>query len=418
MLDIKFIRENKAKVQETLKARGTEHIDLDYITKADDERKKLLQDVDSLRAERKKVAEQKNVERGKQIKEELSQKEEALRQRGEELEGLLLTLPNILNPEVPRGGESANQVIKKVGEVAKFAFKPKDHVEIAKELDLIDFPRAAKVSGARFYYLKNDAAMLEMALVTFAMRTLAREGFTPLLPPVLIRPEITKGLGYWQAGGNKNYYLVEDFLQNNDPNPMYLIGTAEHAVVPMHSGEVFEEKDLPKRYAAFSPSFRREAGTYGKDTHGILRVHQFEKVEMVSFVRPQDSKKEFENLLAFAESFVKSLDLPYQVVRLSSGDLSLPSAETVDIETWIPSQNKYRETHSISTTTDFQSRRFNIKYKSAGQSKFVHILNATALAIPRIIIAILENHQQEDGSIKLPAVLHDFMEKDTIQRTK
>ena len=258
--------------------------------------------------------------------------------------------------------------------------------------------------------MKNEGALLELALIQFAMDKLIKEGFIPIFPPMLIRGEITNELGYWNGENSNNYYLVNNY----EEHPFYLIGTAEHSIVPMHKDETFEEKDLPKRYIAFSSSFRREAGTYGKDTRGILRVHQFDKVEMVSFVKPENDEKERKKILSIAESLVNDLDLPYQVVQLASGDLAFPSAETIDIETWMPSQNKYRETHSISTTTDFQSRRLNIKYKEGAEKKFVHILNGTAFAIGRTIIAILENYQQKDRSVLIPKILQKYLNKEKI----
>ncbi|OGE23554.1 serine--tRNA ligase, partial [Candidatus Daviesbacteria bacterium RIFCSPHIGHO2_01_FULL_38_8] len=277
-----------------------------------------------------------------------------------------------------------------------------------------------KVSGSRFYYLKNEGVLLELALLQYALKKLMAEGFSPIFPPALIKQDITQGLGYWAGGNHNNYYLVQDFEEVEkgveNPNPLYLIGTAEHALVPMHKDEVFKEEALPKKYVGFSPSFRREAGTYGKDTRGILRVHQFNKVEMVAFVRVEDDQETRKHLLNLAESFMQDLRLPYQVVQLASGDTSFPAAETIDIETWLPGQDKYRETHSISTTTDFQARRLNIKYKDqSGQMKFVYILNGTAFAIGRTLIAILENYQQEDGSVKVPEVLIPYTGFDVIK---
>lgn len=426
MLDIKFIRNNKKEVEEMLQKRNIK-VDLDHLLEIDEERVKLIQEVESLNKEKKQIAEGghpggEQIEKGRKIKEELSKKEAALAAVELEFKEYLYKIPNLLADGVPVGDETKNEILNVVGEPRKFNYKPKDHLEIGESLDIIDTTRAAKVAGSRFGYLKGDGAMLELALVRLALDKLVKEGFSPIFPPVLIKQEITQGLGYWQAGGNENYYLVSDFNidenKNDELNPLYLIGTAEHALVPMHRDETFREGDLPKRYAGFSPSFRREAGSYGKDTKGILRVHQFDKVEMVQFIKPEDDEKERRQMLEIAEGLMEELELPYRIVKLASGDLSFPAAETIDIETWIPSQKVYRETHSISTTTDFQSRRFNIKIKEKDSTGFVHILNGTAIAIPRTIIAILENHQQEDGSVKLPKILHDYMGKDTLQRAE
>ena len=412
MLDIKFIRENQKVVEDTLHKRQIKGVDISKILKFDDDRRKLILEVDKLRHERNRAAVQRDVTKGKKIKELLHKKEKSLNVLEKELEEKLLELPNIILEGVPTGDETANEVLKKVGSLPKFDFVPKDHVELGEVLDIIDIPRAAKVSGTRFGYLKNEAVLLEFALIQFAFDILIKDGFIPLVTPVLIKKEITEGLGYWQGGGNENFYLVSDYeiggAQDGKPLPLYLIGTSEHVVVPMHSGEIFAEGNLPKRYVAFSSCFRREAGSYGRDTRGILRVHQFDKVEMVTFTKPEDDKSEREKLLSLAENFVRSLELPFQLVKLASGDLAFPCAETVDIETWIPSQNKYRETHSISTTTDFQARRLNIKYDKGGVKEFVHILNGTAFAIGRTLIAILENKQLKDGSVVVPKALRRY----------
>lgn len=370
----------------------------------DEQRRKLASEVQALNEQRNKYAKEKNIEKGKEIKESLKQKEEQLKQVETELNALLYSIPNISLPGVPQGNASKNKVLRKVGEAKKLNFKPKDHVELGELLDIIDIPRAAKVSGARFAYLKNQGALLEWALLQYSVQRLVKEGFTPIIPPALIKKEITHGLGYWQ--GSEDYFKVEDH---------YLIGTGEHAVVPLHKDEVLNEKELPKRYVAFSSCYRREAGSYGKDTKGIFRMHQFDKVEMVVFCKPEDDDKERKNLLSLAEKFMRELELPYQVVQLASEDLSFPAAETIDLETWIPSQNKYRETHSISTTTNYQSRRLNIKYRSGDKKEYVHILNGTAIPMSRIPLAILENHQQKDGSVLIPKALQPFIGFDRIK---
>lgn len=418
MLDIKFLRDNRDLVEKELAKKAFKSYNLDLLFKVDDERRKLIAEVDELRQRRNEAAEKRDIEMGRALKVDLEKKEDALNAVEEQFYNEMLKIPNLTLNSVPAGDEANNKVLRTVGKPREFPFTPKNHVEIGQARGLLDIERAAKVSGSRFAYLKGDAVLLEIALVNYTMKKLAKEGFTPIVPPALIKQEMTKGLGYWQSGGNENYYLVSDYEQTSETtgeeNPLYLIGTGEHAIVPMHKGEILENSTLPKRYAAFSPCFRRESGSYGKDTQGILRVHQFDKVEMVSFVPPEKDDDERAKLLEIVEEMMKELELPYQVLQLASGDLAFPSAETIDIETWIPSQGKYRETHSISTTTDFQARRLNIKYRDGAETKFVHILNGTAFAIGRTIIAIVENYQQEDGSVKVPEVLREYLGKDTI----
>jgi seryl-tRNA synthetase len=413
MLSVDYIRNNKEQVSQGLVKKGKE-VDLDAIISLDDTRKELIMKVQKLREERNAISvenppSEKTIARGREIKDELKQVEVELFKAEDDLKKRLLEVPNVPLVHVHAGDESENKVLRQEGSPPKLTFKPKDHVALGLALNILDIERAAKVSGTRFAYLKNEGALLELAIVSYAMKTLAADGFTPILPPALIKKQMTDGLGYWQAGGNENYYLVHDVDEGNE-NPLYLVGTGEHSIVPMHSGEIIEGKSLPLRYAAFSSCFRREAGAAGKDTHGILRVHQFEKVEMVSFVTPDQDGTERKKMLAVSERFLTDLGLAYQVVQLAAGDLSAPAAETVDIETWIPSQEKYRETHSISTTTDFQARRFKIRYKNRPDepTAFVHILNGTAVALGRIIVAILENNQREDGSVSIPAALHPY----------
>lgn len=416
MLDINFIRENITKVKKSIEARKTD-VNLDRIVELDSKRRDYIKRIDEKRAERNAASQQKpdqfQLEHLQHLKQTLEDLEPKLKEIELELKQLLLQVPNIPLEGVPEGDASNNKILKQEGTLPKFDFSPKDHVELGEILGIIDIPRAAKVSGTRFGYLKNEGALLEFALVQLAIETLVKEGFIPIVPPALIRKEITEGLGYWHGKiddkhtSNENYYLVFDPEEHEEG--LYLIGTGEHAVVPMHKDEVLDEGELPKKYVAFSPCFRREAGSYGKDTKGILRVHQFDKVEMVQFVKPEDDEKERKKMLDIVEKMMQLLGLPYQVVKLAAGDLSLPAAETIDIETWIPSQGQYRETHSISTTTDFQARRLKIRYKDQeGATDFVHILNGTAFAIGRTIIAILENFQTDDGSVKIPEVLHKY----------
>ncbi len=428
MLDIKFIRDNQDKVREAIKNKNGNIENLDNILSLDDTRRKLIIEVEAFRSRRNEIANKlKNgkdddmIEESKKLKEQLVMKETELAAVEKQWTIVLMAIPNLPLSEVPVGSdETANKVLRQIGKPTKFSFKPKDHLELGEALDIIDVQRATKVSGARFAYLKNEGVLLEFALVQFAMNRLMKKDFHPVLPPALIKKEITQGLGYWQAGGNENYYLVEDFQENQkngeEGNQLYLIGTAEHSLVPMHMDEVLPLNDLPKKYVGFSPAFRREAGSYGRDTRGILRVHQFEKVEMVALTTPEQDETVRREMLETVESMLQELELPYQVMALATGDISFPAAETIDIETWIPSQEKYRETHSISTTTDFQARRLNIKYQAQDERKYVHILNGTAFAIGRMIIAIMENNQQADGSIVIPKVLVPFTGFDVIKK--
>lgn len=421
MIDIQFIRDNPEKVKKGLKKRLFEKLDLvDKAISLDEEKRNLQVEIENIRAQRNRAASEKNIEEGKRIKQELSVKEPKLDKLENELKEVLYSIPNIPDEDVPEGPEENKKLIRKVGEPAKFAFIPKDHLDLGTSLGLIDVERAAKISGSRFAYLKGDGVLLEFALVNFAMEKLIKKGFTPVLPPMLIKKEITEGLGYWSGGGNTNYYFVKDYEELAEKKEreldLYLVGTGEHSLVPMHKDEIFEEKSLPKKYVAFSSCFRREAGTYGKDTKGILRVHQFDKVEMVVFCKPEDDEKILQKMLSYSESLMKDLGLPFQIVTLAAGDIGFPTKKTYDIEVWLPGQNKYRETHSISTTADYQARRLNIKYKTSVGNKFVHILNGTAFALGRTIIAILENYQQEDGSVVIPEVLRRWIGKEKIDK--
>lgn len=415
MLDIKYIRENPEKVKEGVEDKGFDPKVIDRIIELDGEWRKALLVVEELRQERNAVSKtgtSESISRGQEIKRELKDLETDLDKLEKNLKENLLKVPNLPLSHLPKGDESNNKVLKTEGAPKKFSFKVRDHLELGEKLGIIDVASAAKVSGTRFVYLKNEGVLLELALVNYAMSKLVEKGFSPISPPVLIKQKITEGLGYWQGGGNENYYLVSDLEETSSSekkaNPLYLVGTGEHAVVPMHMDEVLN--NLPKKYAAFSSCFRREAGTYGKDTRGMFRVHQFDKVEMVAFVKPEDDEMERKNMLEISESLLTDLGLSYQLVQLATHDIAFPTAETIDIETWMPSQEKYRESHSISTTTDFQARRLNIKYNpsAGGEKKFVHILNGTAFAIGRTIIAILENYQEEDGTVIIPEVLRKY----------
>jgi seryl-tRNA synthetase len=408
MLDIKFIRENPEQVQKAAADKGVA-VNIDHLLEIDERHRELSQVVQILREDRNKAAQERDIEKGKQLKQQLEKEEAALKAVKQELDAWLLKIPNPAKDDVKVGkDDSENDVIRKHKEPTQFSFIPKDHLELGEHLSMIDMERAAKVSGARFAYLKNDGVRLEFALVQFALEMLGTEGFTPVIPPVLIKKETMAGLGYMENGGE------EDMFKLTDDN-LFLVGTAEHALVPQHMNELLQGKELPKRYMGFSSAFRREAGSYGKDTRGIIRVHQFDKVEMVSFVKEGEDDQEIEYLLSLEEKFFQALDIPYQVVKMCTGDLGFPAAAKYDIEAWMPSQSKYREVTSVSTVTDFQSRRLNIKYQDEGEKKFVYVLNGTAFAIGRTIVAIMENYQQEDGSVVVPEVLRKFMGKDLIK---
>ncbi len=409
MIDIKFFRENAEMVEKAALAKRVQ-VNVSEILELDSKKREIDLEVQAIREKRnahvsgikgKPTPEQ--IEAGKKIKEELEGKESELNTLDQKLKELLLKIPNPSKPDVKVGkNDTENDVVKKVGEPTKFNFQPKDHLDLGQALDIIDVERASKVSGARFAYLKNEGALLEFALVQFAMDTLMKDGFKPIIPPVLIKTEVMRGLGYMENGGDEDMFHLEK-------DGFTLVGTAEHSIVPQHMDETLDARNFPLRYVGFSTAFRREAGSYGKDTKGILRVHQFDKVEMVSFVREGEDDKEQDFLLSIEEKLFQALEIPYQVIKMCSGDLGFPAARKFDIEAWMPGQDKYREVTSVSTITDFQSRRLNIKYQDGPDKKFAYILNGTAFAVGRTLIAILENHQQEDGSINIPQVLQKYM---------
>jgi len=406
MLDIKFIRQNKKEVEEACLKRGVK-IDLNKLLKLDEERRKLIKKIDDLKKEKKKLGKEK-IEESKKKKELIKKLEADLSQIEKDFLDLMYKVPNILASDVL----DINQEIKRVGEIKER--KVKEYLEIAGEM--IDIERGAKVAGSRFYYLKGKVALLELKLINFAINFLTNKEnikkvikeknlpipdkpFLPVVPPLMLKPEIMKGMGYLDQAPDETYFIEKDNL--------YLIGTAEHSLIALHANEILKEDDLPLRYVAFPcSSFRREAGSYGKDVRGIFRVHQFEKVEMVSFCLPEKSSFEHELLLGLEEEMMKLLEIPYRVVKLSASELSYPSVKTYDIEAWFPSQKKYREVASSSNCTDFQARRLKIRYKNKkGENIFVHTLNATALAMPRMIISIIENYQKEDGTFDEPRIL-------------
>ena len=433
MLDIKFIRENPEKIKEALQKRSM-NFDVGYLLEVDEKRRIKIKEVEEIRARHNEMSDgiakaqgdkrQRLIEESKELKIKLGDAEFEMKAFEEEFSALMYKIPNIPDPDVPIGkDESENKVLREVGDKPKFDFKPKDYIELGEKLDLIDTQRAAKVSGARFGYLKHEAPLLEFALVRFAMDFVGNEEnirkivherkleistkpFIPVVPPVLIKPEAMAAMGYLDRGEDEIYHLPKDNL--------YLVGTSEQSVGPMHMNEVFEEEKMPHRHIAFSTCFRREAGSYGKDTRGILRVHQFDKVEMFVFATPETSRKEHQLLLGIEEHLMQALGIAYHVLDICTGDLGDSAASKYDIEAWLPGQQdgkgEYRETHSTSNTTDFQARRLNIKVKRKdGTNEFLHMLNGTAFAIGRTLIAILENYQQEDGSLRVPEVLQPYL---------
>lgn len=415
MLDIKFIRENSEKVKQGCQKKQIK-VDIDRLLDVDKKRREILQVIEDMRAQKnqanREIQRAKDQEEKKKIIQKMQELDinddelnKKIKEIDEEFNDLMFQIPNLPLDNVPAGkDEKENVVIKKVGKIPDFNFEPKNYMEIAENLDLIDIKRAAKISGSRFGFIKREAAILEFALINFAVDVLMKQGFVFVVPPVMVRSEIMKGMGYIDTKED----LAERFFLEKDN--LFLVGTSEQAIGPMHKNEIFKEKELPKRYLAFSTCFREEAGSYGKDTKGILRVHQFDKLEMFSFCQPEESEKEHQFLLSMAEKLMQSLKIPYQVVQLCAGDLSRPAAATFDIEAWMPSEGKYRETHSTSNCADFQARRLDIRYRDkSGRLNFVHTLNGTAFAIGRILIAIIENYQQKDGSVKMPEVLQRYL---------
>ncbi len=401
MLDINFIRDNLEKVKKAVEARKSS-VDLDQLLKLDRVRRELVARVDELRAKRNEAAKKRDIEEGKKIKGELEGLEEKLNTAEKAWQNLMLLVPNILMPDVPVGDVTKNKVIKKAGDLPNFSFKPRDHIELGKLLNIIDFDRGVKVGGFRGYYLKNEGARLHWAVLQFAFDHLIQKGFSPVVPPVINKRFALLGGGQFPWGEEDTYKVSdEDFL----------VGTAEIPLMAMHSDETFELKDLPKKFVGLSSCFRTEVGSYGKDTKGLYRVHEFYKVEQVILGESdeQESLGFFEELQENSEELLQEMGLPYQVVVLSSEDMGKKAAMTYDIETWMPGRGSYGETHSNSIVLDFQTRRLKIKYRDKdGVVKFCHALNNTAIASPRILIALLENFQEEDGSVKIPEVLQKY----------
>ena len=411
MLDVNLIRNNPDHVKDGISKKGTDPKLVDDFLALDKEWREFTKEADNLRARQNELSTQRNIEEGKKVKIQVQEIETTLRKLEASRQEILERIPNLPAADVPQGkDESANVVVKKVGEPTKFDFEPKDYLTLAG--DLIDTERAAKVSGSRFGYVFGDIVLLEIALVKFVFDRLVPHGFIPVLPPVLVRPEVMKGMGKIKFIEDGDAFFIEK-------DNLYLIGSAEHSIGPIHMNEILDQKSLPKRYLGFSTSFRREAGSYGKDTKGILRVHQFDKTEMFSFTLPSQSEEEHQFLLARQEELMQALGIPYQVVQISTGDMGFTDYKQYDIEAWLPGEKRYRESHSCSNTTDFQAQGVNVKYRSPdGKTDFVHMLNATAFAMGRTLIAILENYQTKEGRVVIPEVLRDYVGKSEIETPK
>jgi seryl-tRNA synthetase len=421
VIDLKVIRDDPDRVRASQRARGEDPGLVDATLAADERRRGAVGRFDGLRAEQKALGKQvaagKNeaqddarhalLNRAKELAAEVRDAEAELSAADDVLRQAQLALSNLLEEGVPEGGEDDFVVLHEVGTPRKFDFEPRDHVELGKILGAIDVERAAKVSGSRFYYLLGVGALLELALVNLAMAQAVGNGFIPMLPPALVRPRAMEGTGFLgQAAENVFRLEADDF---------YLVGTAEVPLAAYHMDETLEAAELPLRYAGFSPCFRREAGSYGKDTKGIIRVHQFDKVEMFTFCAPEDALEEHRRLLGWERQFLDALELPYRVIDVASGDLGSSAVRKFDCEAWVPTQGKYREVTSTSNCTEFQARRLGIKVRDTAGVRSAATLNGTLVAIPRTIVAILENHQQADGSVVVPAALRPYLGRDVLE---
>jgi seryl-tRNA synthetase len=411
MIDIKVLRESPDLVRASQSARGEDVSLVDRVLAADEIRRSAIVEFEALKAEQntlsKSVGSAKGeekvalLEKAKALSDAVKAAESKKNATEAEYKNIAMSLSNIVDKAAPVGGEADFKVLEEVGRPREFNFTPKDHVELGKILGAIDVERAAKVSGARFYYLTGVGALLELALVNYAITSASKAGFIPVIPPVLVKPAAMEGTGFLgQAAENVFHLKDEDF---------YLVGTSEVALAALHMDEILDAKSLPIRYAGYSPCFRKEAGSYGKDTRGIIRVHQFDKVEMFSYCALQEAEAEHQKLLNWEKDFLNAMEIPYRVIDVATGDLGSSANRKFDCEAWIPTQNAYREVTSTSNCSDFQARRLNIRIKTESATTPVATLNGTLVAIPRMIVAILENHQQSDGSVLLPKALQGLL---------
>ena len=414
MIDLRLIREQADLVRSSQRARGEDDSVVDALVTADEERRASASRFDALRVEQKAVGKEVAAATGeakvallvraKELSQAVKEAEAESALAAAEAERLLLLLSNVVQPEAPVGGEADFTVLQHIGTPRDFAaegFEPRDHLELGQLLGAIDVERGAKVSGSRFYYLTGVGALLELALVQLAMKHAVDAGLIPVLPPALVKPAAMEGTGFLGQAAENVYRLEAD--------DMYLVGTAEVPLAAFHRDEILESESLPRRYAGYSPCFRREAGSHGKDTRGIWRVHWFDKVEMFTFCAPEDAEAEHARLLATEQEFLGLLELPYRVIDVATGDLGSSAARKFDCEAWIPTYGDYREVTSTSNCTEFQARRLGIRLRDGDGVRPVATLNGTLCAMTRIIVALLENHQQADGSVRVPPALRPFL---------
>ncbi|CAM3995124.1 serine--tRNA ligase [Nocardiopsis rhodophaea] len=417
VIDLRALRDDPDRLRASQRARGEDDAVVDRLLDLDSRRRAALTRFETLRAEQKSVGKsvskaspeerEELLTRAKSLAAEVKEAEAEADRLGEELDATLKDVPNLVEEGAPEGGVDDFTVLEEIGTPRAFDFTPRDHLELGEMLGAIDTERGAKVSGARFYFLTGVGAMLELGLLNMAMQQAVASGFTPMVPPVLVKPETMEGTGFLGAHADEVYHLPADDL--------YLVGTSEVPLAGYHAGEILPADALPNRYIGWSSCFRREAGSYGKDTRGIIRVHQFNKVEMFVYTRPDQAHEEHRRLLGWERDMLDKLELPYRVVDIAGGDLGSSAARKFDCEAWIPTQGRYRELTSTSNCTDFQSRRLNIRYRDAdGKPRFAATLNGT-LATTRWIVAILENHQQADGSVVVPEALRPFVGRDVLE---
>ncbi|MFI6324659.1 serine--tRNA ligase [Nonomuraea sp. NPDC050556] len=420
MIDLRTLRENPDRLRASQRARGEDDAVVDTLLQLDERRRAALTSFESLRAEQKSLGKsvsqasgeekQALLARAKDLAVQVKSLEAEAEKLAGELDEVILTVPNIVEEAAPHGGEDDYVVLETVGEARVFDFEPKDHLELCERLGALDMERGAKVSGSRFYFLRGVGARLQLGLLNMAMQQAIEAGFVPMITPVLVKPETMAGTGFAVAHDKEIYRLPEDDL--------YLVGTSEVALAGYHADEILPEKELPLRYAGWSSCFRREAGSYGKDTRGIIRVHQFDKVEMFSYVRPEDAAEEHQRLLGWEKDMLAKIEVPYRIIDTAAGDLGMSAARKFDCEAWIPTQGRYRELTSTSNCTEFQARRLGARYRDKdGKPQHLATLNGT-LATTRWIVAILENHQQADGSVVVPAALRPYVGLDVLEPIK